>query len=96
MAPTSERRAMGLGEWTDKIVIVSLGCIFIWFGSKVETLTDKVQTLCETMAAITVELRSTKDETTRLRDDFQAHVKEDQQHAREDRQKVPLFGWRAK
>ena len=96
MAPTSERRAMGLGEWTDKIVIVSLGCIFIWFGSKVETLTDKVQTLCETMAAITVELRSTKDETTRLRDDFQAHVKEDQQHALEDRQKVPLLGWRSK
>ena len=90
------RRRMGVSDWADKLLIGAVGAIFIWFGTKVNTLTDKVQVLCETMSALTVEMSNTKAETDRLRADFSAHVKEDLDHAREDRRKVPLFGWRSK
>jgi hypothetical protein len=87
---------MGIGDWADKILIGAVGAIFIWFGMKVNTLTDKVQALCETMSALTVEMSNNKSETDRLRADFAAHVREDRINTREERQRVPRFGWRSK
>lgn len=78
---------MVLGDWLDKLLVAAIGAIFIWFGAKVEDLTKKVANLCETMAAVTVELKTNKEQVDRLRFDFDRHQEEDRKAFREQRVK---------
>ena len=45
----TERRAT-LSSWLDRILIGAVGLIIVWFGGRLEKLTNTVQRLCETMS----------------------------------------------
>ena len=72
---------MTFGSWIDKIVVLLLTGVLVWFGRKVDTMTDSIVELKTTMAGVIVRLDETRKETDDLRKDFNEHTKEDRQRS---------------
>lgn len=63
-----------LGVWLDRLLIAAIGCIFIYFGTRVEKLTDKVGSLAENMATIVAEIKFTNEKTEKLERRLDQHL----------------------
>ena len=85
----TERRTT-LSSWLDRILIGSVALIILWFGGRMEKLTDTVQTLCETMAANGVEVKTINLRLDRLQFEQDTLKTGFETYLREDRQKFYL------
>lgn len=78
------RRGMSFGEALDKLLIASIGIIFVWFGLRLENLTTKVEQLLTAMATTTAKqdsafqrIESNDKRIDKLEETVTAHAKED-------------------
>ena len=88
-APPAKRRAT-LGSWLDRLLIGAVGLIIVWFGGRLEMLTNTVQRLCETMSANGVEIKSANMRIDRLQFEQDQLKTGFETYLREDRQKFYL------
>ena len=72
---TTEER-MTFGAVADRVLISTVGLIFVYLGVQIRELTSKVQQLCETNAAFTVSLQAQQSDMARIRADLDQHLVE--------------------
>lgn len=69
-----------LNDWIDRILAFLVAAVFVWFGNKLDKLTDKVGVLGETLSAVVARTGTTNEEVVRLRNNFEAHEKDYGRH----------------
>lgn len=75
--PTERRSDANLSMWIDRALIGAVGVIFIYFGTRVEALTQKVGNLAETMASVASEIKFTNEKTDQLCVRFEKHLEDE-------------------